>query len=83
MKSDELITLLSKSGAEDLTSSLQWINPLPDDATELLKKINIALSIVQFSQSRRAEEKGSTSSNTHFDALTRLKAEAQSILDKQ
>jgi hypothetical protein len=82
MHSDELIKLLSKTGTEDLASSLQWINPLPNDATELLKKINIALSIVKFSKTRRAEEKGSTSSNTHLEALTRLKAEIISILNK-
>ncbi len=82
MHSDQLIKSLSKTGAEDLASSLQWINPLPDDAAELLKKINIALGIVKFSKSRRAEEKGSKSSNTHLDALTRLKTEIESILGK-
>jgi hypothetical protein len=81
MQSDELIKSLSKSGTEDLSSSLQWINPIPDDAFTLVEKIDMALKIVKFSQSRQAEEKGKKSSSNHLDSLIRLRAEVKSIID--
>jgi len=81
MHSDELIKLLSKSGTEDLSSSLQWINPIPDDVFALLKKIDMALNIVKFSQSRQAEEIGRKSSDNHLDSLIRLRAEIKSLID--
>ena len=81
MHSNELIELLSDDGKKDLSSSLQWINPIPKDATALIEKIEMALKIVNFSQSRRAEESDDISNN-HLDALIRLKAEVKSIFDK-
>lgn len=81
MHSDELIKLLSDSGSKDLLSSLQWINPIPEDASALVEKIDMALSIVKFSQSRRAEEGEETSTN-HLESLIRLKLEISSILGK-
>ena len=81
MHSDELIKSLSKSGSEDLSSSLQWINPIPDDAFALIEKIDMALNIVKFSQSRKAEEMGKKSSSNHLDSLIRLRAEIKSLID--
>lgn len=81
MHSDELIKLLSDSGSKDLASSLQWINPIPADGSALLEKIDMALSIVKFSQSRRAEEGKETSTN-HLDSLIRLRSEINGILGK-
>jgi hypothetical protein len=81
MQSDELIKSLSKSGTEDLSSSLQWINPIPDNALALIEKIDMALNIVKFSQSRQAEEMGKKSSNNHLDSLIRLRAEIKSFMD--
>lgn len=81
MQSTELISSLSKQGADDLASSSQWINPIPDDGFALIEKIDMALNIVKFSQSRRSEE-GEKSSNDHLNSLIRLKAEIQSILNK-
>jgi len=82
VNSAELIRALSKNGAEDLSSSLQWIKPIPEDVTALIEKIDMALKIVKFSQSRCAEEAGVKSSNDHLDSLTRLKSEIESILNK-
>ncbi|MBA6262138.1 hypothetical protein [Colwellia sp. Bg11-12] len=81
MHSDELIKSLSKSGTEDLSSSLQWINPIPDDAFALIEKIDMALNIVKFSHSRQAEEMGKKSSSNHLDSLIRLRAEIKSLID--
>ncbi|MBA6390945.1 hypothetical protein H4J38_09185 [Colwellia sp. BRX10-3] len=81
MHSDELIKSLSKNGTEDLSSSLQWINPIPDDAFALIEKIDMALNIVKFSQSRQAEEMCKKSTSNHLDSLIRLRAEIKSILD--
>lgn len=82
MHSSELIKLLSKNGTEDLSSSSQWINPIPEDASALVAKIELALNIVKFSKSRQAEEGGVKSSSDHLDALIRLRSELKSILDK-
>jgi len=82
MNSTELIRALSKNGAEDLSSSLQWIKPIPEDVTALIEKINMALKIVKFSQSRCAEETRVMTSNDHLDSLKRLKSEIESILNK-
>jgi hypothetical protein len=82
MHSDELIKSLSDNGNKDLESSLQWINPIPDDATALIEKIDMALNIVRFSKSRRTEE-GEETSNNHLDSLIRLKAEISSILNEK
>lgn len=79
MNSNDLIKLLSDSATEDLASSSQWINPIPEDGFALKDKIDMALKIVKFSQSRRAEE-GKISSNEHLEALERLKAEVTKIL---
>ena len=83
MNSAELIRALSKNGAEDLSSSLQWIKPIPEDITALIEKIDMALKIVKFSQSRCAEESGVKTSNDHIDSLARLKAEIESILNNK
>lgn len=80
MRSEDLIKSLSKIGAEDLASSSQWINPIPDDGYALKDKIEMALNIVKFSQSRRAEEGGEVSSTHHLDSLIRLKTEVNNIL---
>ena len=80
MHSDELIKSLSDNGNKDLESSLQWINPIPEDASALIDKIDMALNIVRFSKSRRTEE-GEETSNNHLDSLIRLKAEISSILN--
>lgn len=82
MHSDELIKSLSDNGNKDLESSLQWINPIPDDASALIEKIDMALNIVRFSKSRRTEE-GEETSNNHLDSLIRLKAEISSILNEK
>lgn len=82
MHSDELIKLLSDSGSKDLSSSLQWINPIPEDASALLEKIDMALNIVKFSQSRRTEE-GKKGSTHHLDSLIRLKSEISRILGEK
>lgn len=81
MHSSELIKALSKSGAEDLSSSLQWINPIPEDASALINKIDMALNIVKFSQSRQTEDGSVKQSSHHLDSLIRLKTELKSILD--
>jgi len=81
MHSSELIKALSKNGAEDLSSSLQWINPIPEDASALINKIDMALNIVKFSQSRQTEDGGVKPSSHHLDSLIRLKNELKSILD--
>jgi hypothetical protein len=81
MQSSQLIHALSTEGAHNLSVSLQWINPIPEDAVELVKKINIALSIVKFSQSR-CEEEGGKSSTNHLDSLTDLKSEIDAILNQ-
>jgi|TARA_B110000091_G_C13476945_1_gene334496 hypothetical protein len=81
MHSDELIKSLSKSGTKDLASSLQWINPIPEDVFALIEKIDMALNIVKFSQSRQAEEAGKKSSDNHLDSLIRLRAEIRSLID--
>jgi hypothetical protein len=82
MHSDELIKSLSDNGNKDLESSLQWINPIPEDASALIEKIDMALNIVRFSKSRRTEE-GEETSNNHLDSLIRLKAEISSILNEK
>jgi|TARA_R110000772_G_scaffold59103_2_gene133878 hypothetical protein len=82
MHSDELIKSLSDNGNKDLESSLQWINPIPEDASALIDKIDMALNIVRFSKSRRTEE-GEETSNNHLDSLIRLKAEISSILNEK
>ncbi|AWB57741.1 hypothetical protein [Colwellia sp. Arc7-D] len=82
MHSDELIKSLSDNGNKDLESSLQWINPIPEDASALIEKIDMALNIVKFSKSRRTEE-GEETSNNHLDSLIRLKAEISSILNEK
>ena len=82
MHSDELIKSLSENGNKDLESSLQWINPIPEDASALIEKIDMALNIVRFSKSRRTEE-GEETSNNHLDSLIRLKAEISSILNEK
>ncbi|MBA6417944.1 hypothetical protein H4J50_18300 [Colwellia sp. 6M3] len=82
MHSDELIKSLSDNGNKDLESSLQWINPIPKDASALIEKIDMALNIVRFSKSRRTEE-GEETSNNHLDSLIRLKAEISSILNEK
>jgi hypothetical protein len=82
MHSEELISLLSNSGTEDLSSSLQWLEPIPENTDLLMEKIDMALNIVKFSQSRRAEEVGLKASNNHLDALIRLKTEIKSIIVK-
>jgi len=82
MNSTELIRALSKKGTEDLSSSLQWIKPIPENVTALIEKIDMALKIVKFSQSRCAEKPGVKTSNEHIDSLTRLKSEIESILNK-
>ena len=81
MHSTELIKFLSQRGAEDLSSSVQWLNPIPEDASALLNKVDMALSIVKFSQFRQAEDGGVKSSSNHLDSLIRLKAEFKSILE--
>ncbi|MCJ8294652.1 MAG: hypothetical protein MJK15_09620 [Colwellia sp.] len=82
MYSAELIKSLSKNGTEDLSSSLQWISPIPEDAHALVEKIDMALKMVKFSQSRQAEDGGVKSSSNHLDSLIRLRSELKSILDK-
>jgi hypothetical protein len=82
MNASELIKLLSKKGTEDLSTSLQWIKPIPEEGTALVEKIDMALNIVKFSQSRQAEYGGIKSSNNHLDSLIRLSAELKSILEK-
>jgi hypothetical protein len=82
MHSDELIKSLSDNGSKDLSASAQWINPIPDDAYALIEKIDMALNIVKFSQSRRSEE-GEKVSNNHLDSLIRLKSEISNIIDKK
>lgn len=82
MHSDELIKLLSNNGQKDLSSSLQWINPIPKNAYDLLAKIDMAVKIVNFSQVRRAEESDDISTN-HFDSLKRLKSEVNNIMEKK
>ena len=82
MHSAELIKSLSKNGTEDLSSSLQWISPIPEDASALVEKIEMALNIVKFSQSRQAEDGGVKSSSNHLESLIRLRSELKSILDK-
>ena len=83
MHSTTLINALSKSGADDLSSSLQWINPIPEDASALINKIDMALNIVKFSQSRQAEDGGVKSSSNHLNALIRLRTELNAILSKR
>jgi len=82
MNSTELIKALSKTGTEDLSSSLQWIKPIPEDVKALIEKIDMALNIVKFSQSRCDEDSGVKTSNDHLGSLTRLKSEIESILKK-
>ncbi|MFT6208828.1 MAG: hypothetical protein ACJA0T_002752 [Colwellia sp.] len=82
MNACELIKLLSKKGTEDLSTSLQWIKPIPEEGTALVEKIDMALNIVKFSQSRQAEYGGVKSANNHLDSLIRLSAELKSILEK-
>lgn len=81
MNATELISLLSEQGSEDLSSSLQWISPIPENINELVQKITMALQIVKFSQSRCAEEAGGKSTTLHSDALTRLKSEIENIVN--
>jgi hypothetical protein len=80
MHSDELIKSLSDNGSKDLLASAQWIKPIPDNAYALIEKIDMALNIVKFAQSRRSE-KGAEVSNHHLDSLIRLKSEISNILD--
>ena len=82
MNSTEILQLLSAKGSEYLSSSLQWISPIPENTTDLMQKITMALQIVKFSQSRCAEEAGGKSTTQHSDALTRLKSELENIVNK-
>lgn len=81
MQSNEVINLLSQKGRDDLKASSQWINPIPDDALALMTKIDNAVSIVKFSQSRRAEE-GAKAESHHYECLIRLRDEIKIILNK-
>ncbi len=82
MNSITLIRSLSDTGADDFSSALQWLNPLPADANDFIKKIDVALTLVNFSQDRNTTTKTSNASNKHAESLMRLKTEIESILGK-
>lgn len=83
MHSITLIRSLSDRGAEDFLSALQWLNPLPVDAQDFIKKIDIALTLVNFSQQRSENTEVSDSRNSHAESLLRLKSEIEDILAKE
>ena len=80
MDSIKLIRALSETGANDLSSALAWVNPIPAQAKVLNEKITEALQIVSFAQNRQGKPGKTQASDDSIELLTRLKSEIDSIL---
>ena len=78
MNTIELIRALTERGAKDFEKCLSWLNPLPLDIHNLLKKIDIASERLQYAQDRQGSSDADDVSN-EVATLYRLKAEIQSI----
>jgi hypothetical protein len=80
MKSTDLVKQLSATGKEDLASSEQWINPMPFKASGIIEKINIAITLVNYSHNRAGSPPATEFSKNQLAALNRLKAEIANVL---
>ncbi len=79
MNSVELIRKLSSQGAEDFSIALSWINPIPNDASELTSKMEMALQRLQYAQDRQGSSKSDDTSKQRA-VVSRLKTEIEGIL---